>query len=465
MQLKIAPGMLTPLIVATALFMENMDATVISTSLPVIAQDLGVDPISLKLALTSYLVSLAVFIPISGWMADRFGARRIFRSAILVFMLGSLLCAATGSLHGFVLARFLQGIGGAMMVPVGRLVILRTIDKADLVRALSYLTVPALLGPVIGPPLGGFISTYFHWRWIFLINIPIGLLGLALAGRFIANLKEDEVPRLDWWGFLLTGTGLSMLMLGLATEGKHMLSATASIWLSALGAALLLAYLRHYRKQTHPLLDLSLLRLPTFNAGVVGGFLFRIGIGTIPFLLPLMLQLGFGFSPFESGLLTCSTAMGAMGMKTIVAKVLQRYGFRRVLVVNSILAGCSVAVYSLFQADTPHWLLLLVFVLGGCMRSLQFTSLNAITFADVDKDRLSHATSLSSVAQQLAAGFGVTVGAFALQSVAWLQGHQQLTAVDFGHAFLIMGGLTMLSSLQFLKLERDAGRQVSAGHE
>ncbi|VEB44660.1 High-copy suppressor of rspA [Chromobacterium violaceum] len=235
MQLKIAPGMLTPLIVATALFMENMDATVISTSLPVIAQDLGVDPISLKLALTSYLVSLAVFIPISGWMADRFGARRIFRSAILVFMLGSLLCAATGSLHGFVLARFLQGIGGAMMVPVGRLVILRTIDKADLVRALSYLTVPALLGPVIGPPLGGFISTYFHWRWIFLINIPIGVLGLALAGRFIANLKEDEVPKLDWWGFLLTGTGLSMLMLGLATEGKHMLSATASIWLSALG--------------------------------------------------------------------------------------------------------------------------------------------------------------------------------------------------------------------------------------
>ncbi|MCD4503190.1 DHA2 family efflux MFS transporter permease subunit [Chromobacterium piscinae] len=465
MQLKIAPGMLTPLIVATALFMENMDATVISTSLPVIAQDLGVDPISLKLALTSYLVSLAVFIPISGWMADRFGARRIFRSAILVFMLGSLLCAMTGSLHGFVLARFLQGIGGAMMVPVGRLVILRTIDKADLVRALSYLTVPALLGPVIGPPLGGFISTYFHWRWIFLINIPIGLLGLALAGRFIANLKEDEVPRLDWWGFLLTGAGLSMLMLGLATEGKHMLSAAASIWLSLLGAALLLIYLRHYRRQTHPLLDLSLLRLSTFHAGVAGGFVFRVGIGTIPFLLPLMLQLGFGFSPFESGLLTCSTAMGAIGMKTIVSKVLQRFGFRRVLVVNSILAGCSVAVYSLFQADTPHWLLLLVFVLGGCLRSLQFTSLNAITFADVDKERLSHATSLSSVAQQLAAGFGVTVGAFALQGAAWMQGHQQLTAADFGHAFLFMGGLTILSSLQFLKLKPDAGRQVSSGHE
>ncbi|WP_239690830.1 DHA2 family efflux MFS transporter permease subunit [Chromobacterium sphagni] len=465
MQLKIAPGMLTPLIVATALFMENMDATVISTSLPAIAQDLAVDPISLKLALTSYLVSLAVFIPVSGWMADRFGARRIFRSAIVVFMLGSLLCAVTSTLHGFVAARFLQGIGGAMMVPVGRLVILRTIDKADLVRALSYLTVPALLGPVIGPPLGGFISTYFHWRWIFLINIPIGLLGLVLAGRFIANLKEDDVPRLDVSGFALTGAGLSMLMLGLASEGKHMLSATASVWLTGLGAVLLLAYLWHYRRQQHPLLDLSLLRLSTFNAGVVGGFMFRVGIGTIPFLLPLMLQLGFGFSPFESGLLTCSTAMGAIGMKTVVARVLQRFGFRRVLVLNSILAGCSVAVYALFKADTSHWILLMVFVLGGCLRSLQFTSLNAITFADVDKDRLSHATSLSSVAQQLAAGMGVTVGAFALQAASWLQGHQQLMAGDFGDAFLFMGSLTALSSLLFLRLERDAGQQVSAGHE
>ncbi|UTH72577.1 MFS transporter [Chromobacterium sp. IIBBL 290-4] len=464
MQFKIAPGMATPLIVATALFMENMDATVISTSLPVIAQDLAVDPISLKLALTSYLVSLAVFIPISGWMADRFGARRIFRAAILVFMLGSLLCAGTSTLHGFVMARFLQGIGGAMMVPVGRLVILRTIDKADLVRALSYLTVPALLGPVIGPPLGGFISTYFHWRWIFLINIPIALLGLALAGRFIANLKEDSVPRLDMAGFVLTGAGLSMLMLGLSSEGKHMVSATTSIWLTAVGAALLLGYLWHYRRSQDALLDLSLLRLPTFNAGVVGGFMFRVGIGTIPFLLPLMLQLGFGFSPFESGLLTCSTAMGAIGMKTVVAKVLQKFGFRRVLVLNSLLAGCSVAIYALFRADTPHWILLAVFVLGGCLRSLQFTSLNAITFADVEAERLSNATSLSSVAQQLAAGFGVTVGAFALQTTAWWHGHQQLQAVDFGQAFLIMGTLTALSSWQFLKLDKNAGREVSAGH-
>ncbi|OWY37756.1 MFS transporter [Xenophilus sp. AP218F] len=457
--------MLTPLIIATALFMENMDATVISTSLPAIARDLAVDPISLKLALTSYLVSLAVFIPISGWMADRFGARRVFRSAIAVFMLGSLLCAASSTLHGFVLARFVQGIGGAMMVPVGRLVILRTTSKAELVTALSYLTVPALLGPVIGPPLGGFISTYFHWRWIFLINLPIGVLGLILAGRYVANLKEDEVPPLDAWGFALTGAGLSLLMLGLASEGKHMLPVAASAGLTALGGALLLAYLRHYRRGEHPLLDLSLLRIPTFNAGVVGGFMFRVGIGTIPFLLPLMLQLGFGFTPFESGLLTCSTALGAIFMKTIVARVLRVFGFRRILMVNSVLAGLSVGVFALFRADTPHLLMLAVFLLGGCLRSLQFTSLNAITFADISQPRMSHATSLSSVAQQLAAGFGVTVGAFALQGASWLQGHHEIAASDFAWAFVFMASLTALSCLLFRRLPADAGAQLAAPGE
>ena len=343
----VASAMLTPLIVATALFMENMDATVISTSLPVIAQDLHVDPISLKLALTSYLVSLAVFIPVSGWMADRFGARRIFRWAIAIFMAGSLFCAFSKSLEGFVLARFLQGMGGAMMVPVGRLVILRTTRKEELVKALSYLTIPALLGPVFGPPLGGFISTYFHWRWIFLINLPIGVLGIALAGRFIADLKSDNVPPLDIPGFLFTGIGLSALMLGLASEGKHMLSADLSIAASVLGIILLLAYLWHYRRVAHPLLDLSLLRLKTFHASVIGGFFFRVGTGATPFLLPLMLQLGLGYSPFESGLLTCSTAIGAIFMKTIVARVLERFGFRRVLIVNSVLAGVSMAVYAL----------------------------------------------------------------------------------------------------------------------
>jgi EmrB/QacA subfamily drug resistance transporter len=465
MQFLLARGMLTPLIIATALFMENMDATVISTSLPAIAQDLLVDPVALKLALTSYLVSLAVFIPVSGWMADRFGARRIFRSAILVFMAGSVLCGFSGSLESFVLARFVQGMGGAMMVPVGRLVILRTTRKDELVRALSYLTIPALLGPVIGPPLGGFITTYFHWRWIFFINIPIGLLGMVLAKRYIEDLRDENVPALDKTGFFLSGVGLSMLMLGLATEGKHMLSATLSLAVSVAGGLLLLAYLLHYRRVNEPLLDLSLLRLPTFHASVLGGFLIRMGIGATPFLLPLMLQLGFGYTPFQSGLLTCSTAVGAIFMKTIVSKVLERFGFKQVLTWNAVLVAISMAVYGLFRPDTPHWVMLLVFVLGGFLRSLQFTSLNAIAFADVAQARMSHATSLSSVAQQLAAGFGVTVAAIILQTTAGLQAHGTLQSSDFAWSFLVMGMLTLLSVAFFWRLDGNAGAALAGRGE
>lgn len=461
MPFRMSRSMLTPLIIATALFMENMDATVIATSLPAIAVDLGVDPIALKLALTSYLVSLAVFIPVSGWMADRFGARRVFRAAIVVFSAGSLLCAFSHNLAGFVLARFLQGIGGAMMVPVGKLVILRTTAKEELVRAMNYLTIPALLGPVVGPPLGGFISTYFHWRWIFLINLPIGLLGLVLAGRYIDNLRDDNVPPLDWLGFALTGLGLSLAMLGLATEGKHMLTVGWSTTLAITGGLLLAFYPWHARRHPHPLLDLSLLRIPTFHASLIGGFLFRVGMGSTPFLLPLMLQLGFGLTPFQSGLLTCSTALGAMFMKTIVGHVLHRFGFRQVLLVNSLLCGLSFAGYGLFDAHSPHWLMLATFLLGGCLRSLQFTSLNAIGFADINHDGMSHASTLSSVAMQLASGLGVTVAAFALQGISRWQAHATLQVSDFSWSFVIMGVLAMLSALQFRRLHPHAGAALT----
>ena len=455
--------LITPLIIATALFMENLDATVISTSLPAIAQDLGVDPIALKLALTSYLVSLAVFIPISGWMADRYGTRRVFRAAIAVFALGSLLCAFSSSLTGFVAARFVQGMGGAMMVPVGRLVILRGTPKQDLVRAMGYVTIPALLGPVLGPLLGGFISTYFHWRWIFLINLPIAALGLVLAGRHIANLRDAANPPLDKTGFVLTGLGLSLAMLGLATEGKHMLSVAWSSSLALGGLLLLALYPRHERHHPHPLLRLGLLRTPTFHASVLGGFLFRAGMGSTPFLLPLMLQLGLGMTPFESGLLTCSTAIGAIFMKTLMPRVLQRFGFRRIVIVNSVLCGVSFAAYGLFDADSPHWLMLATFLLGGCLRSLQFTSLNALAFADIRQQDMSHASTLSSVGQQLASGMGVTLAAFALQGVSALQGHATLQLSDFSWSFAIMGALAMLSTLQFRRLPPGAGDTLAMG--
>jgi EmrB/QacA subfamily drug resistance transporter len=301
---------LIPLIVACALFMENLDSTVLSTALPAIAASFGEDPVRLNLAITAYLFSLAVFIPISGWVADRFGARRVFRAAILVFTVGSILCGISQSLTELVLARIFQGLGGAMMVPVGRLVLLRSVDKAQLVSAMTYLTVPALIGPVIGPPLGGFITTYFSWRWIFFINVPIGLLGMLLATLFIEEIREERPPPLDLPGFLLTGIGLMSIVVAFESIGRPLLPAGAVLALFAIGAAALLTYLHHYRRQTHPALNLGLLRVPTFRVAIVGGFLFRIGIGATPFLLPLMLQIGFGMSPLKSGLLTFAGAAG-----------------------------------------------------------------------------------------------------------------------------------------------------------
>ncbi|MDR3411743.1 MAG: DHA2 family efflux MFS transporter permease subunit [Formivibrio sp.] len=460
---RIPKTILIPMIVACALFMENMDSTVIATSLPTIAADLGENPIALKLALTSYLLSLAIFIPVSGWMADRFGARTVFRTAIGVFMGGSILCAFSGSLAGFVAARFIQGMGGAMMVPVGRLVVLRTTTKAEMVRSLSYLTIPALIGPVIGPPLGGFITTFFHWRWIFFINIPISIVGIVMAGRHIENLREASSPPLDVSGFILSALSLSLLMMGLATLGRHLIAANISLFCIVTGAVLLAAYIVQARRNPHPLLNLELFRIPSFHAGVTGGFFFRIGIGAIPFLLPLMLQLGFGLNSFESGLLTCASAAGALFMKTIAAAILRRFGFRKVLLANAILVSTSLGIIGLFTATTPHMLIIAILLIGGCLRSLQFTSLNALAYADIDRPRMSQATSMASVVQQLAAGMGITIGAFALQSANTLQHHAQIAASDFPPAFLVVA-LVSLSSLLWLRhLSKNAGSEIS-GH-
>jgi EmrB/QacA subfamily drug resistance transporter len=454
---------LVPLIVATALFMENTDSTVIATSLPAIAADIGVDPIALKLALTSYLVSLAIFIPVSGWMADRFGARAVFRAALGVFMAGSLACAAADSLIAFVLARFLQGMGGAMMVPVGRLVILRSVPKAELVSALAYLTIPAMVGPVVGPPLGGFITTAFNWRWIFFINIPIGLLGIALATLFIPDIREPDPPPLNRLGFLLSGLGLALLMLGFSTTGGHLMPLEGSLACVAVGTALLLAYLRHARQVEHPLIQLRLLRLPTFRASILGGSLFRVGIGAIPFLLPLMLQLGFGLNPLESGLLTFSAAAGAMFMKTVAATILRRFGFRAVLTANAVIASLFIGAIGLFTPDTPHWLIVTLLLVGGCLRSLQFTSLTAIAYAEVSGRDMSSATSLTSVAQQLSLSVGVAVGAFALEAVSRSGGAGALQAGDFWPAFLLVSAVSATSALVVARLHPNAGAEMS-GH-
>ena len=452
---------LIPLIVACALFMEQIDSTVIATSLPVLAVDMGVDPIALKLALTAYLVSLAVFIPISGWVADRFGARTVFRSAIGVFMLGSILCGISHTLPEFVAARFFQGIGGAMMVPVGRLVILRSVEKSDLVRALSYLSMPAMLGPVIGPPLGGFITTYFHWRWIFFINIPISILGIYLATRFIENMHGEKSNPLDWVGFLLSATGCSLLMLGLATAGRHLISADASWACMGIGTLALLAYVWHFRRTAYPLVDLRLLRISTLRISVVGGSLFRIGIGALPFLLPLMMQLGFGLSAFHSGLLTCASAVGVIFIKTIVIRILKRFGFRRIMIYNAILGAISVGVLGLFTATTPYAVMVIVLLVGGCVRSIQFTSVNALAYADIASKDMSQATSIASVAQQLSVGLGVTVAGLALQTSMDWQGHSTLVTADFWPAFLAVAVVSGSSVLFNLRLSPDAGAELA----
>lgn len=454
---------LLPLIVACALFMENTDSTVIATSLPVIARSLGEDPIALKLALTSYLVSLAVFIPISGWMADRFGARTIFRLALGVFMLGSVLCAFSNSLGAFVGARFIQGMGGAMMVPVGRLVILRSVEKSQLVSALAYLTVPALVGPVVGPVVGGFITTYFDWRWIFFINIPIGLLGIALATMFFEDIREEDVAPLDVRGFLLSSAGFAALMLGLATGGRHLVPEAVSYACVAFGIAALIGYWQHARGLAYPVLNLSLLRIPTFRAGVIGGSVFRIGIGAIPFLLPLMLQLGFGLDALQSGLITFASAAGALIMKTLAKTILARFGFRRVLTVNALIGAAFLAASGLFTPATPHWLMLTVLLIGGCFRSLQFTGINALSYADVSNRDMSSATSLASVAQQLSLSLGITIGAFALEAANLFNGGKAVGPGDFWPAFVIVALISASSMLWMARLDADAGAEVS-GH-
>ena len=455
------PAVVTALIIATALFMENMDGTVLATSLPAIAADLHEDPIVLKLALTSYMLTLAVFIPASGWVADKLGARTVFCSAIVVFTLGSVLCGASSTLAELIGARVFQGLGGAMMVPVGRLVLLRSVPKSEMVDSLAYLTVPALIGPVVGPPLGGFITTYFHWRWIFWINVPIGLLGIALTLRFIANVREQDVGRFDVKGFFLSGGGLLSLVFGLTVIGRSIVPAGVVVGLVVIGALLLALYVAHARRTADAILDLNLLKLPTFVAGVVGGFLFRLGIGAIPFLMPLLLQIGFGLSPFESGSLTFAAAAGAMAMKFSASRLIKHFGFRTILVGNAVISAVFLASYGFIGAQTPHWLIFMGLLIGGFFRSLEFTALNAIGYADVSQARMSRATSFASVSQQMSSAVGVAVAAASVQGLQWGFGDATLAPRDMQLSFFVVAAVSAASVLIFLRLKPDAGAEVS----
>lgn len=454
---------LVPLIVACALFMQSLDSTVIATALPTIAHALHETALRLNLAITSYLLSLAVFIPVSGWTADRFGARRVFSAAIIVFTLGSIGCGLSSSLPELIAARIVQGMGGAMMVPVGRLVLLRTFAKAELVRAMSYVSVPALIGPVIGPPLGGFIVTYGSWRWIFFINVPVGILGVLLVNLVIGDLREKGARPFDLPGFLLTGFGLAALAFGFENLGRGALPASLAAGMLGFGALCLFLYGCYARRAVCPIIDLGLLRIPTYAAATYGGFLFRMGMGALPFLMPLLLQIGFGLNALSSGLITFASAAGAMTMKMTAVPALRALGFRIVLIGDAVIGSLFLLGYALFRPDTPHWAIFVALLLGGFFRSLQMTSLNSLAYADVPPAMLSRATSLTSMAQQLSQTAGVAAAALFLNLVLLVRGGPTLAAADFYPAFVAVAAISLLSVPFFLRMSPDAGAEVS-GH-
>jgi EmrB/QacA subfamily drug resistance transporter len=453
--------MLIPLIVACALFMENLDTTVLATALPAVARSLNEDPLHLSLAISSYLVSLAVFIPLSGWVAERFGARLVFRSAIVVFTLGSALCGLSESIGQLVGARVLQGIGGAMMVPVGRLVILRKIPKSELVTAMAWVTIPALVAPIMGPVVGGFIATYSSWRWIFFINVPIGVFAYWLASRYIEETETEKPPPLDFFGWFIIGLGLASFVFGLENLGKGLLpTSTVLTWLG-FGVVLVSAYVLRARSSPNPILDLSLLKIPTLGASISGGSLFRIGVGAYTIAMPLMLQEGFGLTPLRSGLLTFVGATGAIAMRAMASRLVRWFGFRTLLVANTVISTALILACGFLTPVTPHLMILGLVLVLGFSRSMQFTCIGTMGFADIAPPAMSQATSLTATAQQLSLSIGVGVAAQVLNTSMWLRHAEHLQPIDFSVTFWVVGLVAATSGLIFARLAADAGSSVS----
>jgi EmrB/QacA subfamily drug resistance transporter len=450
------------LIIACALFMEQMDATILATALPTMARDFGVPATYLSSALTSYLLALAIFIPASGRLADRFGSKTVFRLAILLFLAGSLACGQARSLPFLIGARFVQGIGGAMMIPIGRLVLLRSVAKEDMIQAMSWLIIPALIGPIVGPPLGGFIVTYLDWRWIFYLNLPVGLLGVALVTRFIGQVRGERPPRADLIGFLLSGLSLGGLLFGFEMTSRTG-ELRGALALIAMGLAAGGLYGLHARRAEAPILDLTLMRIPTFRMSVIGGSLTRITQGAQPFLLPLMLQLGFGMSAAASGSITIAGAIGSLGMKWIAPSALRRFGFRRSLVVNGLIASAGYAVCGLFRPAWPVAAIFAVLAACGFFMSFQFTAYNTIAYDEIPPERMSAATSFYATFQQLMLSLGICVGAVSLH-IGMLAGRRAAPALaDFSIAFWVVTAISALATLANRQLAHDAGAGLS-GH-
>ncbi len=452
-----------PWLVAVALFMENLDATIVNTAVPTMSANLGVAPLSLKAVLTSYTLSLAVFIPISGWMADRFGTRRIFKLAVMLFMVGSLFCGLAPNVPLLIGARILQGIGGAMMTPVGRLALLRAFPRSEMLRTMNYVVIPALLGPLLGPFTGGLIVQWFSWRVIFFVNIPLALAGLWMIGRYMPDFRDDAVAPLDRAGFVLFGAGIALLSYVLEVFGEHTMAIGPITFLLAVAFLLLAAYGWHSQRDDAPVLDMSLFRIRTFRLSVVGGFVTRLGVGGMPFLLPLLYQIGLGYPAWQAGLLTMPQAFAAMGMKLISRPILARFGHRTILLGNTVLLGLTMMVFTQIHPGSPVWAILMLSLTQGFFASLQFTSMNSLVYADVSDRETSKAGSIASTAQQLSLSFGVAVGSLV---AGWFLGHVNQTdpiqTIPALHkAFFTLGSITIVSSLTFWGLKTDDGNNVS----
>jgi EmrB/QacA subfamily drug resistance transporter len=452
-----------PWLVATALFMEQLDSTIINTAVPAMAASLHVTPLSLKAVITSYILSLAVGIPVSGWMADRFGTRRVFTIAVAIFTFSSVLCGLAISAPMLVATRILQGIGAAMMMPVGRLAIIRTFPKSELLAAMNFVIIPALIGPLLGPTVGGLIVHWLSWREIFFVNVPVGLAALYLIHRHMPDYRGDTTRPLDLIGLVLFGSGTALLSWLLEIFGEHTLDPTSGAVLLLLSISLLAAYGWHARQATYPLLRLELFRVRTFRVSVVGGFVTRLGVGGLPFLLPLLYQLGLGMPAWKSGLLMMPTAAAAMGMKFISASILKRYGYRQVLIVNTLMMGITICLFALVVPGTPIGFIILLGLAQGFFNSLQFSSINSMAYADIEAPDSSMASSIASTLQQISLSFGLACGslitAWYLGSVS--QTNQVAVTSALHHAFLTLGILTVLSSLSFWTLRQRDGESVS----
>jgi EmrB/QacA subfamily drug resistance transporter len=454
---------LLPWLIAVAFFMESLDTTILNTAVPTIAAALKVAPLSMKSVLASYTLSLAVFIPISGWMADRFGTRKVFASAIGIFTLGSFLCGISANIHALVACRILQGCGGAMMVPVGRLTMVRTFAKSELIRAMSFVAIPALIGPMLGPITGGLIIGYFHWRVIFFVNIPIGLLGLVMVYLHLPDYREDKHNPLDLAGLILFGSGVALLSYVLEVFGEHTLSTREIVGLLAISLALLAGYGFHATRAAFPLLRLALFRIRTFRSSVAGSFVTRLGIGGIPFLFPLLYQVGLGFTPIQSGLLMMPQAIAAMSLKLTMPKILRRFGYRAVLISNTVIIGMMILLFSTIGVGTPVWLIVVQLFCYGFSTSLQYTSMNTLVYADVTEEQSSSASSIASTMQQMSISFGVATAS--LVTAVFIPNRFQSSGAEIirgiHHAFWVLGGMTILSTIVFRELNDGDGVVVS----